>query len=1084
MPPSARIGPPFSLVAAVSLVLLASLAPRDVRAAARRDTVLTRLAHQTWAMQVDNRWAACDSLAALTLARAESQQPPDSNVMAFALFERADARFALLLFTDSLATSSLTRCMNIERRLAHPDTLRWVEAADMMARFLTERGNLDSTLSVLAGARALCRPGTRSADSALAVLWITTGSAYRVAERNPLAIAAFDSARSIRTRLYGPDHPGVAEALTDAGIVYSRANQLEQAEATLSRALPILEHASGHEAQLAAALGALAGVQYHSGDVVRSIETLERQAALYARIYGPSSARVITPLYNIGIRLFDFGDYSEANAIFTPLVPRAEASFGPGQFRTETIRYMAGASALMMGDTAAAERHLTKARAALMTRPMDQNHISNLVEVYYSTLLMRHGDTAGARRVLAEGLAREHATRVPLPDALMQLLQARANAQMASFDTLGLDSTLHELAGRFGDSSHVEGAYHGEYLRIATRAEAWRGRRDRAWQDALASEEADRAELLRNVQALPDTRSLELEGALSESLDPLISLSIDRGEPAIAAAWDGIVRRRGLVVAELAQRRTPRAALTDSALAAAHARWVRAVRHYARLEVEDANPSEIGAARTELQRDERSFSALAQVRGVVRDSSSVSLARIRGTLRPDQALVSIVETAARSDSAHFVAFATVGPVGKLRRLDLGRVSDLTTRIDRWRSGLEIPPQTGLERQQEASCRRLGALVRRRTWDRLAPLIGGARTVVIVADGALANLPWQALPVNTDRYLVEAGPEIETPGAERELLISRSPRGRGLLVVGAPDFNRAAPSLRAADEDEQPALATASINSGDASGAALAAAGLRGIASGCADSAAISLPALPGALAEAHDIAHDWNASHPHDPATLVVGAAGSESAFRADAPGHEVLHLATHGIVWGDECRPVHEELRGVGGLGSLTPSKRAPRYAPEATPSARRPSPSPWTGRRVWLALAGANHARSGAGDANDGLLTAEEIVTLDLSDVDWVVLSACQSGVGLDWPLEGSVGMRRAFRLAGAHTVIASQWSISDRSTREWMRALYAARASGQRTAGGAMGAACREVLVARRRAHLDTHPFRWAAFTATGL
>ncbi|HTM58607.1 MAG TPA: CHAT domain-containing tetratricopeptide repeat protein [Candidatus Udaeobacter sp.] len=1004
--------------------------------------------------------------------------------MAFALFERADARFGLLMFTDTLATNSLVRALSIERRLAHPDTLRLLETADMLARFLTERGAADSALTILAGARAVCHHGFVLADSVLGVLWITTGSAYRVAERNELAIAAFDSARAIRTRILGPNHPGVAEALTDAGLVYSRANQLDQADATLHRALAIFEQAPGYEFQLAATLGALASVQYHSGDVVRSIETLERQVSLYARIFGPSSPRVITPLYNIGIRLFDFGDYAEANAIFTPLIPRCEASFGPGQFRTETIRYMAGASALRMGDTTAAERHLTRARAALLSRPMDQNHISDAIEVFYAPLLVRRGDLGGARRVLAEGLAREHATRAPLPDALMQLLQARANAQMASFDTLGLDSTLHELAERFGDSSHVEGAYHGEYLRMATLAEAWRGQRDRAWRDALASEEVDRAQLLRNVQALPDTRSLELEGSLSESLDPLISLSVDRGEPAVAAAWDGIVRRRGLVVAELAQRRLPRAALTDTALAGAHTRWVRAVRRYARLEVEGADESATDAARIEEQRAERSFSTLAQIRGLARDSSAVSLARIRSALRSDQALVSIVETAARTDSASFVAFATVGPGGRLRRAELGRVSDLTNLIDPWRSGLEMPPRAGAERRQEAACRRVGALVRRRTWDRLAPLIAGARTVVIVADGALADLPWQALPVNADRYLVEAGPEIETPGAERELLMSRPNHGHGLLALGSPDFNRAAPSLHASEDDEEPALAVASIHSDNPSGIALvAAAGLRGIATGCSDSATISLPALPGALAEVNDIARDWNATHPHDPATVVVGAQGSESAFRADAPGHEVLHIATHGIVWGEECRPVHEELRGVGGLGSLTPAKRAPRR-PNAAASSPPPSPSPWTGRRVWLALAGANHARSSAGDPNDGLLTAEEIATLDLSDVDWVVLSACQSGVGLDWPLEGSVGMRRAFRLAGAHTVIASQWSISDRSTREWMRALYAARASGQQSAGGAIRAACREVLASRRRAGLDTHPFRWAAFTATGL
>ena len=51
--------------------------------------------------------------------------------------------------------------------------------------------------------------------------------------------------------------------------------------------------------------------------------------------------------------------------------------------------------------------------------------------------------------------------------------------------------------------------------------------------------------------------------------------------------------------------------------------------------------------------------------------------------------------------------------------------------------------------------------------------------------------------------------------------------------------------------------------------------------------------------------------------------------------------------------------------------------------------------------------------------LLTAEEVSTLDLAGTDWVVLSACHSGVGEAWAREGQLGMRRAFHLAGARTV-----------------------------------------------------------------
>ena len=76
----------------------------------------------------------------------------------------------------------------------------------------------------------------------------------------------------------------------------------------------------------------------------------------------------------------------------------------------------------------------------------------------------------------------------------------------------------------------------------------------------------------------------------------------------------------------------------------------------------------------------------------------------------------------------------------------------------------------------------------------------------------------------------------------------------------------------------------------------------------------------------------------------------------------------------------------------------------------------------------------------------------------------------------------MRRAFRLAGARSVISSAWAVGDQSTQEWMGHFYNAR-SRDRVAGIAVKEACRQVLTARRKERRSTHPFHWAAFTASG-
>ena len=72
------------------------------------------------------------------------------------------------------------------------------------------------------------------------------------------------------------------------------------------------------------------------------------------------------------------------------------------------------------------------------------------------------------------------------------------------------------------------------------------------------------------------------------------------------------------------------------------------------------------------------------------------------------------------------------------------------------------------------------------------------------------------------------------------------------------------------------------------------------------------------------------------------------------------------------------------------------------------------------------------------DGILTAEEIATLDLSGVEWEVLSAFDTAKGGSTTGEN---LRRAFQFAGVRTVIMSLWSVEDEATRQWMSALYRA-------------------------------------------
>jgi CHAT domain-containing protein len=129
----------------------------------------------------------------------------------------------------------------------------------------------------------------------------------------------------------------------------------------------------------------------------------------------------------------------------------------------------------------------------------------------------------------------------------------------------------------------------------------------------------------------------------------------------------------------------------------------------------------------------------------------------------------------------------------------------------------------------------------------------------------------------------------------------------------------------------------------------------------------------------------------------------------------------------------------------------------------------------RSGLALAGANITRDLHGE---GILTALEASGLNLWGTRLVTLSACDTGVGEVRNGEGVYGLRRAFVLAGAETLVTSLWPVSDYVTREMMTAYY----SGLR-AGLGRGEALRHAKLAMLKRPSRRHPFYWASFVQSG-
>jgi CHAT domain-containing protein len=95
--------------------------------------------------------------------------------------------------------------------------------------------------------------------------------------------------------------------------------------------------------------------------------------------------------------------------------------------------------------------------------------------------------------------------------------------------------------------------------------------------------------------------------------------------------------------------------------------------------------------------------------------------------------------------------------------------------------------------------------------------------------------------------------------------------------------------------------------------------------------------------------------------------------------------------------------------------------------------------------------------------------------------VLSACETNLGPSPPLEAGVTLASGFLAAGARRVVASHWSVADRSTADLMVAFFdkLTRARGELDYAQALQEARKAVRANERWAS----PFYWAPFVLIG-
>jgi CHAT domain-containing protein len=306
---------------------------------------------------------------------------------------------------------------------------------------------------------------------------------------------------------------------------------------------------------------------------------------------------------------------------------------------------------------------------------------------------------------------------------------------------------------------------------------------------------------------------------------------------------------------------------------------------------------------------------------------------------------------------------------------------------------------------------------------------GNRRLVIVADGALNFVPFEAL-VTTDRggdyssldYLIKTNKVSYAPSASVTAAVRDQKRagGRNILLVADPVFSANDPRLPTGS-----AATRAEVTRGlgldsavtDVNGPATQASG------------PLRLPRLAGTRIEAEQIGRLAKASGELGDLWLDLGANEDDLKHR-DIQSYRVVHLATHGVL--DAMRPQFSGL-----VLSLVGNK-----------------------------------------SDDDGFLRTGEVFNLKLG-APLVMLSACESGLGKVKRGEGVIGLSRAFMYAGAPTVGVTLWSVADKPTAELMTDFY------ERLLGPnpSPSDAIREAQLAMISGKKYSAPFYWAPFVLVG-
>lgn len=913
---------------------------------------------------------------------------------------------------------------------------------------------------------------------------------------------------------FGAESLVLASRLNDVGILLFDLRDFAMARPLFERALAIREASLGPEHRLVAStLNRLSLLHSDLGDYAAARPVAERVLAISETLYGPTHQTVGTSLTNLAALYSNLGEDAAARPLAERALAIREAGLAPGHPAIGGSLTILSNLLLNLGDHAAALPHSQRALAICEAAngPVHPDVASVLTNL--SNLNSRLGNHELARSQSERSLAICEATHGPQHPAIATSLHNLAVLLDVMQDSSAA-RPLYERSLAIREASlgpmHPDVASSLNNLAVLLSNQGEYGAARLMWERALAIWE----------QVLDSDHPVVADGLCS-----MIMLALDEGDPEAAFA--------------LARRITDQRARVLRTLA-----YLTEGESHAFLSQRDAHGFAVLAAAAAVGDDEAAYASVLQTKGKVARLTLQVRAQAQSSLDPETLALaeSLREVAAQmsrlaltTDIANREAHdglleslraerdaldralhrradlaegRAVTPEDIVKMLPPGSaVVDLAVhrayvpavfrdgsfseagrwserRVSAWvvRQGeasvshIDLGPAPAIEKElaaflEDLVAEDLAALrgravgrpqqpetldgtLRSLVWDPLVAHLDGISQVFLSPDGALGTLPFETLKDDNGRYLIEDYAFVYPTSVATMVEQGGAPGGVGgpLLSVGGVDFG----------DQVEPAS-----GAGSGTGSVSSAPWRGGLPS--------SWDRLPATLSESQQVA-DMHADALGDETRrlLLQGTEASEERLKEELPRHAILHLATHGFFLPEGLPSMWD--RAPGGMGAER------KGALRVSESSRRLT-GLHPGLLSGLVFADANRPPSDEDERDDGYLTAAEVMLLDLSAVDLVVLSACETGLGRPESGEGLLGLRRAFQVAGANTVVSSLWSVQDERTGELMRSFYRKLFSGDMGRQEALREAQLEMLASNRSDHGADLPSTWGAFVLSG-